>query len=187
MNLWLRLLSYLATCLFKGRNDDPHAVSRWRFTVWLTDLDINGHVNNGRFLELMDLGRFDYFWRSQLRGSLFALKSVPILGGVVIRYRLPLKLMQRVTIQTRLLGFEDKWMIVEQRFVFDEGEKKGVVAAIALTKNGFYERKTGALLAPENVFSQYGLPLPQADLPEAVHTWRAADLGLKDAALEPAA
>lgn len=182
MNLWLRLLRYLATCWLLKSDSDPYAVSRWPFRVWLTDLDINGHVNNGRFLELMDLGRFDFFWRTPLRRTIFELRSVPVMGGVIIRYRLPLELMQQVDLETRFLGFEDNWMVIEQRFVFASGEKKGVVAAIAISKNGFYDRTLKTIVDPAPIFEQCGLPLPSAELPSAVHNWRAADLDLKDAA-----
>ncbi len=182
MNLWLRLLRYLVTCWLTKADKDPHAKSVWRFRVWLTDLDINGHVNNGRFLELMDLGRFDYFWRSALRGTIFQLRSVPVMGGVMIRYRLPLELLQCIDLETRLLGFEDKWMVIEQRFVFTKGVMKGVVAAIAISKNGFYDRTSKTIIDPVKVFEQRGLALPSGEMPAAVHNWRAADLDLKDAA-----
>lgn len=181
MNLWLRLLLYLLRHGFEQASRALNA-SRWMFHVWMTDMDVNGHVNNGRFLELMDLGRFDFFWRSPLRRSIFDLRSVPILGGVLIRYRLPLSLNQRIALDTRLLGFEDDWMMIEQRFVFTSGDKEDAVAAIALCKCGFYDRETGKLLDPRGVFTRYGVALLDGDLPDTAIAWRAADLALKDAA-----
>lgn len=181
MNLWLRLLCYLLRHGFEPTQDTLNP-SHWPFRVWMTDMDVNGHMNNGRFLELMDLGRLDFFWRSKLRHTMFDLRSVPILGGVLIRYRLPLSINQCIALETRLLGFEEQWMVIEQRFVFTEGEKEGAVAAIALCKCGFYDRKAGKLLDPREIFKRYDLPVPEGELPESAHTWRTADLALKEAA-----
>lgn len=180
MNLWLRLIGYLLG-FFRGPEQ-----GQWRFTVGFPDLDVNGHVNNGRYLALMDLGRFDWFWRSGFRKAMIAQRSVPILGGVLIRYRLPLDLGQKIELRTRILCFEENWMIMEQRFVFMTCEMKETVAAIALCKCGFYDRKNRALIDPHKVFAQYEMIEPQKNLcAEAVGNWRAADLSLKDLARAP--
>lgn len=176
MNLWLRLAAYLLG-FHRGR-----AQGQWCFTVGFTDLDINGHVNNGRFLELMDLGRFDWFWRSNFRAAMWGQRSVPILGGVLIRYRLPLKLGQKIELQTRLLCFEENWMVMEQRFVFVDGDKKDATAAIALCKCGFYDRNKRILIDPRLVFEQYKVEEPDGLCAEPVAHWRTADLALKDLA-----
>ena len=39
-------------------------VSRSRFRVWPTDLDILNHMNNGKYLSVMDIGRFDLMQRN---------------------------------------------------------------------------------------------------------------------------
>lgn len=39
-------------------------VSRSRFRVWPTDLDVLRHMNNGKYLSLMDVARFDLMQRT---------------------------------------------------------------------------------------------------------------------------
>ena len=58
-----------------------------------TDIDIAMHVNNGMYLSLMDLGRFDLMVRSGL--------------------------WQHYTIETRIIGLDAKAIFFEQRMVAD--------------------------------------------------------------------
>jgi len=47
-----------------GPRLDPHEVGRLTFRVLPTDLDVLGHMNNGVYLSIMDLGRMDLLQRS---------------------------------------------------------------------------------------------------------------------------
>ena len=44
--------------------------------VWPNDLDTNAHMNNGRYLTLMDLGRFDLMTQCGLVGTVLKKKVV---------------------------------------------------------------------------------------------------------------
>ena len=65
MNLWFRSLIVLFTVFFR-RSLDPLDESVLKFRVWPTDLDVNFHMNNGRYLTIMDLGRVDLMLRTGL-------------------------------------------------------------------------------------------------------------------------
>ena len=54
----VRLAKTLVTAPFRSRLR-PTDASTVHFLVWPNDLDMNRHMNNGRYLTLMDLGRFD--------------------------------------------------------------------------------------------------------------------------------
>ena len=63
MNLWFRLLYLLVVSWFRPRlGYFDESVLRMR--VWLSDIDVNIHMNNARYLAVMDLGRFDLFLRT---------------------------------------------------------------------------------------------------------------------------
>ena len=66
MNLLLRLLRVLIAARFRGRIDvlDESVLN---LVVWPTDLDLNLHMNNGRYLSVMDLGRIDHVARTGLQ------------------------------------------------------------------------------------------------------------------------
>lgn len=56
MNLYLRRLWLLVQLPFV-RRAGLLAPSRLTLRVWPTDCDLNFHMNNGRYLTFMDLGR----------------------------------------------------------------------------------------------------------------------------------
>ena len=68
MNLWLRLIWVVIAALSGRRVRLPQDPSRLMFRVWFHDLDPFRHMNNGRYLTIMDLGRTDLMLRSGWRG-----------------------------------------------------------------------------------------------------------------------
>ena len=128
MNLLVRLFWLLLTVRFRsklGVLDD----SVRRFIVWPNDLDLNLHMNNGRYLTVMDLGRFDLTFRSQLGSLLFKRRWRPVVGGARITYRRSLDPFQRYELHTRLHAWDAKWVYLEQRFL-----RNGQVHAEAMVK-----------------------------------------------------
>ncbi|MBI3132768.1 MAG: thioesterase family protein [Acidobacteria bacterium] len=128
MNLLFRLVWLLLTVKFRSRLgilDD----SMRRFIVWPNDLDLNLHMNNGRYLTVMDLGRFDLTFRTGLGRLLFQRRWRPVVGGVRITYRRSLDPFQRYELHTRLHAWDAKWVYLEQRFI-----RNGQVHAEAMVK-----------------------------------------------------
>ncbi len=65
MNLIFRLLGLLLTTRWRGRLG-PLEESVLKLRVWPVDLDVNLHMNNGRYLSVMDLNRVDVILRTGL-------------------------------------------------------------------------------------------------------------------------
>ncbi len=73
------------------------------------DLDINLHMNNGRYLTLCDLTRVDMFMRSGLAKTMIKEKWRPIIAEHTMTYKKPLKLFQKYDLvlnnhQLKLVG-----------------------------------------------------------------------------------
>jgi acyl-ACP thioesterase len=51
------------------------------------DLDLNGHMNNGRYLTIVDLALVEYFIRSGFAKAALQRRWRPVLGGSIISYR----------------------------------------------------------------------------------------------------
>lgn len=116
MNLLLRLLWKLLTLRLRPRLE-PLGTSVLRFRVWPNDLDLNVHMNNGRYLSVMDLGRFDLTFRTGLGRAMLRGRWRPLVGGVTLRYRRSLDPFQAYELHTRVLGWDEKWFFLEQRFI----------------------------------------------------------------------
>ena len=139
MNMYLRmLLLWLRT-----RRASP--VGIWekvttRFVVAPTDLDPLLHMNNGKYLTLMDLGRLELMRRSGLWRELSNRGWYPVVAGQTISYRRSLKLGQRFELDTQVLGFDDKWGYLEQTFRVGD-----VVYAHAFVRSRFLKKSGGSV------------------------------------------
>lgn len=115
MNLWLRMLLLLLHLRRRPAIDllDEVVVA---MRVLPTDLDAFGHMNNGRYLTLMDLGRLALMQRTGLLGTVRRRGWTPLVRGIEIEYLRPLGPLQRFRLHTRLISWDGKWLYLEQRF-----------------------------------------------------------------------
>ena len=116
MNLYLRFLILLIKSFAKPKLELLDS-SILKFRVLPNDLDLNMHMNNGRYLSIMDLGRTDLLLRIGLGQHLIENKWMPIVGHLHMRYRRPLKAFQYYELLTRIVTWDEKWVYLEQRFI----------------------------------------------------------------------
>jgi acyl-CoA thioesterase FadM len=181
MHLLLRVLFVFVSALFKPKIADILSPARLCLRVLPNDLDFNMHMNNGRYLTIMDLGRLDLILRSGLLKMMLRQKSVPILAAATIRYRLSLDPFQQFTLQTQILGWDEKWFYIEQRFLMGSGPKQGEVAAIALVKGCFFDSRKKSTVSSKDVLSAIGHQGPSPVLPSYVMDWQQSEDALKTA------
>jgi acyl-CoA thioesterase FadM len=127
--------------------------------VWPTDIDLYFHLNNGAYLTMMDIGRYQLALRTGLFSVMWRRKTWPLLGGSIVRYRRDLKVFQRVCLTTRLVGWEGKWFFVEQRF-----ERDDVVHAAAVHK--VVMRKAGQSLPFAEIAEELGVSPTSPTVPD---------------------
>lgn len=173
MNLFLRLIAILIAGFFRPALK-PLDESILTLRVWPTDLDMNAHMNNGRFLTVMDLGRVDLIARTPLGKTVLKSRWQPIVASAFIRYFRPLNPFQKYWLRTRVVGWDEKWFFVEQRF-----ERGGELIALGFVKGLFRGRRGNVPIA--DVLKAVGLTDPAPDLPAAVKSWQEAERGLEKA------
>jgi acyl-CoA thioesterase FadM len=162
MNLLGRLLLVvLRTLRYRPASFHPFAEARLRFHVLPHDLDFNLHMNNARYLALMDLGRVDLLNHLGLLRLAFRGRWLPVLGGLTIRYHRPLQLFQGFDLITRIVGWDDKWFYLEQRF--ERGPKLVAIAHVRALIRG----PEGSIPSQE-ILRALGASLASPPLPEAV-------------------
>ncbi|HEX7005830.1 MAG TPA: thioesterase family protein [Alphaproteobacteria bacterium] len=167
MNLLLRLILTLVTARLRG----PIRVldeSRLRLCVLPTDLDTNLHMNNGRYLSIMDLGRVDYVARVGLLRIMIRNRWMPLVGSATIRYRRPLQCFDRFELVTRTVCWDDKWIFMEQRF-----ERRGELVAQAYVKVLF--KAAGRTLRSREVLKALGQEQRSPHMPPAIEALRLAE------------
>lgn len=105
--------------------------------VLLNDLDLNWHMNNGRFLTIMDLGRMDLLKRTGTLEMAIKNKWMPIVGSATIDFKRPLKLWQKYELHTRICGWDEKWLYIEHVFYSrDKLIAKGQIKGLLRGKGG---------------------------------------------------
>jgi len=130
-----------------------------------TDIDLAKHVNNGVYFSMLDLGRFDLMVRAGIWKQLRARGWYPVSVSETITFRKSVKTWQRFTIETRMLGYDDRAAFVEQQVVVG-----GEVYASAIIKARFLKRSGGIVTVDElrGLDGGGGLTSP---LPEWVDRW----------------
>ena len=130
MNLFLRLLYVLLT-LPQRPSMDVLDIGKLTLMTFPNDLDVYGHMNNGRYQTLMDLGRIDLIMRTGLYDYVNSRGWNPLVAAVKMDYKRPLKVFQKFDLRTRILGWDEKWFFLEQTFKLGEKEiARGLVKGL---------------------------------------------------------
>ncbi|MCU1440360.1 MAG: thioesterase [Rhodoglobus sp.] len=150
---------------------DIHDVGRMRLRVLPTDLDVLGHLNNGVYLSIMDLGRMDLLIRSGAWARFRAKGFYPVMANETITFRKSLQPWQAYWLESRIVGYDAKAVYVEQRFVVD-----GEVYANAMTRGRFL-KKSGGTVSVAELADLVGIDISTMPPPAWVARW-AADVTL---------
>ena len=170
MNLYLRLIWTLLRAWRAPRLAPGDTLSR-QLRVLPNDLDLNGHMNNGRYLTIIDLMLIEYFVRSGFASEMFKRGWRPMAGGSFISYRRGLKPFQVYTLRFRLDATDAHWNYM--RFEFMAGDK---VCAAGYMKGAAVAR--GGLVPNAESYAAMGIAPPFTTLPGPVLDWIAAERGV---------
>ena len=167
MKLWLRILFQLVSWRSRGPLQ-IHEVASRRFRVWPSDLDIYAHMNNGVFLTLLDLGRYDHGKRTGIWNKWKKIGWYPVVVAENITFRKSLELWQVFDLESKVIGWTDEAFYFEQRFVV-----KGEIYARAVVRIRFLKRSRG-IVTPSEILSVTPWTGPVPKLPEWVAAWSKA-------------
>ena len=128
MYVWLRLIRVGTTALFRKKLGllDESVVS---FCVSPFDLDGYLHMNNGRYLTVMDVGRLDLFVRNGMVRESLRRRWQPVVASATFRFKKELNLFSRFRLRTHLLCWEGNWLFVKSLF-----ERNGSAVGVGLIK-----------------------------------------------------
>lgn len=154
----------------RGRRIGFEQVSRSRFRVWPTDLDVLRHMNNGKYLSIMDVARFDMMQRTDTLRVFKEQEWYPVVVNQTITYRRSLNPWQRFWIETRILGFDEQALYVEQRFVRPDAQRRPEVYARAYVRARIL-RRSGGVVPVDEIIEKTGADPERLRVPDAVREW----------------
>lgn len=175
MNLYFRLFFAICRGLFKKRMDLGETVTR-QYRVLLNDIDINGHMNNGRYTQVVDLLLMEALLRTKLLVPALKRGWIPAMGGNIVSYRKQMKLFDPYTVSFRMCAWDDKWTFFEYEF----RNKKDQVVTKGYAKGAFVGK--GGLVPIETIEEKLNLKRPEHTSPSAIPKWLLADEDINQAA-----
>jgi len=182
MNLLLRLF---LTFVLSPRRAQLHVLDTCitPFRVWLNDLDVLRHMTNGRYFTILDLARVDLMIRSRMWPEIKKRGWYPVVTLETMRFHRSLEWLDRYEVATRVIGWDDKHVFIEQGFVRD-----GVQVALGVVRARFLKR-SGGTVPTDELLALAGVTQASPALPDWVVQWSAAEGGmtLPNAPRQPAA
>jgi acyl-CoA thioesterase FadM len=142
--------------------DETH-ISNHRCWPW--DLDPWMELNNGRTLTLYDLGRVPFIIRAGMDKTLARLNWRFTVAGVSVRYRRRITAFEKVTISTRIAGWDDRF------FYFDQSiwRKDGECANQVLVRSALVG--PSGIASPEVFVREHGFTGERPVLPDWIKNW----------------
>jgi acyl-CoA thioesterase FadM len=173
MNLYLRLLWLIVRFPWLAKQSDVLAASVLSMRVMPNDLDVYLHVNNGRYLSLMDLGRLHLMMVTGLLKRIQERKWAPLLGSIKVHYLRSLKVFDKFKQTTQVIYWDEKWIFVEQKIFKDEQ-----LCVVALMRMLFISKE--GKIAPQAVLDLFSTPPSRPSIPERVALWMEAEKASKE-------
>jgi len=132
MNLIFRMLWVWWLSRRRERLPVGVAESRLRLMMLPTDLDVNLHMNNGRYLTIADLSRLDLFIRTGMVGVMRKERWAPLIIEHTMVYKKSLRLFQRYEVMMQLTHWDERHFHMTHQFlvgerVVAEGTSRGVI------------------------------------------------------------
>jgi len=163
MNLYLRLLWTWLCALRKPPIRIGDTIDL-QMRVWPNDLDINGHMNNGRYMTLTDLALVEYFTRAGFLSVALRKGWRPMLGGALITFRRGLKPFGRYTLRFSMLCWDERWSYMGFEFIsrgrtMAAGHAKGMIVGC------------DGIVSGHDTFAALGMDPVSPPFPPAIRSW----------------
>ena len=146
---------------------DVHDIATLPMRVWPSDTDVLRHMNNGVYLSIMDVGRYDLLVRSGLWRTLKAHQVYPVVTSETISFRKSLLPRQRYVLNTKIVGYDAISVYVEQRFTVEDE-----VFAVGFVRGRMLRRGAGALSMSE-IGTLTGVDVGSRVAPDWLTDWAA--------------
>lgn len=167
MNFYLRLFLLLFR-IWRLPQRGLFDESRVAFRVLPNDCDINFHMNNGRYLTFMDLGRVHLMAQLGMIGAIIRNRWMPVLAAAEINFVRPLGPFRIFDLVTRVVTWDDKYIYMEQKF-----EHGGMLCAHAFVKGLFLGRE--GKISNSSIVAFLGYIDAPPPMPDELRLW--AELG----------
>ena len=146
---YLRLFRVVIQSSFKKKQNLLYEESKIKLRVFPQDIDPFMELNNGRYVTLLDLGRFGYGANVKISKFLKEHKWSLTIVGTYNEYRFRLRLFQKFTLKTKIIGYDEKWF-----YFFQKAERNNKTHMASVVKFAFTSKK--GIVFPKEVIKAMG-------------------------------
>lgn len=164
---YVRALYFMA----KARKMPKIGIYDWHVSThraWPWDTDLFGELNHGRILTLFELDRWAATVRMDLLKPVIKGRIMLPVAGLSVRYRKRIPTWQTYRVQTRFLGYDDRFTYVEQSMW------QGDTCMNHLLLRAAIKGKAGTI-KPRDFLEQIGRDTEKPPMPAWAQNWIDAD------------
>lgn len=129
-------IAHAALKVKKGNTLTLKETSEITFRCRLSDIDNFLEMNNGRVFTLYDLGRMDFAVRTGLGKQLLKQRWGLVIAGSTIQYRKRIRAFDKVTLKTKIVAIDERWMYIEQSMWVKGKPCSSAILRSGVTKGG---------------------------------------------------
>ncbi len=164
---FIKLASTLIKASFRSKVS-PNDTCSIQLRAGLTDIDLFMELNNARYFNAMELGRWDFSYRLGIIGLLIKNKWGLAIGGASARYRRRIPFFTKYTLSTQLVCHDGRWFyFLQEIHVKDKICFSALMKAAVTSKNG--------LVPAPDVIKQLNQGDWNPDMPEWISAWIEAE------------
>ncbi|WP_204112361.1 acyl-CoA thioesterase [Shimia biformata] len=136
---------------------------------WPWDIDFAMELNNGRTLTLFDLGRIPLIFRNGAYQATRAQGWMFTMAGVSVRYRRRVRPFEKITMKSRIVCWDDRFIYIEQAMFKKNGDcaHHALYRTAATDKNG--------IVSVDRINAAIGYSGPSPETPDWIAAWQTAE------------
>ncbi|WOT05375.1 thioesterase family protein [Shewanella youngdeokensis] len=165
MNLYFRLIWLLTWRINRAKKIGLLHTSKLRYRVLPSDCDANLHLTNSRYPAFMDLARIHMLSQVGVLKRFMTLGWMPIVNAVEMTYIRDIKPFAKFSVETRMVGWDEKYFYIEHRFVSDRG-----LHCIAFIRGVFVCKRKVVPIADMLAEAKFDGPSPE--IPVEIAKWK---------------
>ena len=139
------------------------------FRAGIFDIDPFIEINNGRYLTLADVGRFNHGFRTGFYKKARSENLYFTVVGVSAKYRYRIPFGKKFTMTTKIIHSDEKWIYYLTDFSHDNRVSTSLLARTGVLR-------AGKLVRPNEVEEIFQMKLTKYQVPQWVELWIKSDL-----------
>ena len=168
MFIMLRMVYAAIYQLLSGKPKSPLDAMSFPLCVMPWDCDMNFHINNGRYLSIMDVARMQLYLGAGIVGAMRKNRWIPVVTSSHLLYRRSINIFVKYDLSSQFVGRTDKFLIVEHRFKI-----KGETAVLAYVALAFRDEQ--GVVSSDRLVEGFGLDLSLDNRPDIIEKYLDTD------------